>query len=128
MQHIDIVVSVYLIPGGENASLVVYEHIVDLLQAHEDLTLTIYRLLNKPDGQWIVTLIGEREPFTRYQPQIQRILAEGQAEQVSVPRERLTPLIKRFLESRVTMAMNRTPFIEKHYLVEKKYYRGKRRQ
>src|SRR5579883_1893565 len=115
MQSNDIAVSVYLIPGGEGASIAIYEQLFDLLKRHEDLTLTVYRGRNKPDGQWIVALISEREPFARYQQQIQRILTEAHAESLAVPREHLVALMQRFFETRAAMAAARETFMTKHH-------------
>lgn len=121
MQQKDMEVRVFLIPGGEEASLYAYEKLVKLLEAYEDLFLTVYRGPNTFDGKWSLVLIGEKTSLSRYQEQIQHPLSEVLAQPIIVPLESLTPLVERFLARQAEMLQNKETFVEKHYSLSKKH-------
>ncbi len=124
MQH-NMLVSVYIIPGGESDSLQAYDELELLLEKHQDLFLTVYRGMNRADGQWVITLVGEKTSCTRYHEQIQRTLEDVQAKLISVPPESLAPIIERFLKRQAEMAATKTPFLVKHHPMSKKHYSKK---
>jgi hypothetical protein len=121
MQH-NMLVSVYVIPGGESASVQAYDELELLLEKYPDLFLSIYRGMNRANGQWVITLIGEEASCARYQRQIQQPLEQVQAELISVPSESLAPLIKRFLKGQAEMAATKTPFLAKYTPMSKRDY------
>jgi hypothetical protein len=116
----DIDIRVFLIPGGEKASLSAYEQLVQLFKAHEDVSLSVYRGPNKHDGQWSLVLIGEKTSFSRYWESIKHPLSEVQAQPIIVPPESLIPLVEDFLVSQVEMHLHNETFMERHYSPHKK--------
>ena len=125
MQH-NMLVSVYVIPGGERDSLQAYDELELLLEEHPDLFLTVYRGMNRVDGQWVITIVGEKTCCTRYHEQIQRPLEHVQAKLISVPSESLAPIIERFLKRQAEMATTNTPFLVKHHPISKTQYKKKK--
>ena len=126
MQQHDIKVRVFLVPGGEEASLWAYEQLVNFLATHDDVCLSIYRGPNRSDGTWSLVLIGEKTSFSRYEKQIQQPLSEVQALPITVSPESLTSLMEKFLATQAAMLLNKETFVEKHYPLSKKYYAKKK--
>lgn len=116
----EIGIGVFLIPGGEKASLSAYEQLVKLFKAHEDLSLSVYRGPNKYDGQWSLVLIGEKTSLSQYREPIEHLLSEVQAQPIVVPSESLVPLLEEFLTSQVEMLLNNETFRERHVSPNKK--------
>jgi len=119
-------INVYVIPGGEGAAGQAYDGLVTLLEEHEDLFLSVYRGINRANGSWVLTLIGEKTSCDHYLEQIQCPLESVQAQLISVPPESLTPLIESFLTSQAEMAAKKTTFLVKHHPMSKKHYRQKK--
>ena len=132
MQHREMFIRVYLFPGEEEDSVRAYKTLEHLIDAHKDLFLTVYRGLNRADGRWSLVLIGDDTSCARYQEQIQRPLREARAEQISVPTERLAPLIERFLARQAEMIRTKQTFLTRHdplaYKEAKKVERSKKRK
>lgn len=126
MQKRDMEIRVFFIPGGERSSLFAYEKLVELLEMHDDLLLTVYRGPNKYDGTWSLVLIGEKVSFSRYQQQIEHSLSEVRAQPIIVPPENLVPLLERFLAEQARMLQTNETFVEKHHPLSKKHYTKKR--
>jgi hypothetical protein len=121
MQQKEIGIGVFLIPGGERASLSAYERLVKLFKAHEDLSLSVYRGPNKHDGQWLLVIIGEKISLSQYQKSIEHLLSEVQAQPIVVPSESLVPLVEEFLASQIEMFLSKKTFVEKHYVKNEKH-------
>jgi hypothetical protein len=121
-------INVFLIPGGEAASLSAYEQLVKLLEVHEDLFLSVYRGPNKHDGKWSLVLIGDKTSLSRYQAPITDVLSQVQAQPINVPSEGLAPLVERYLTRQTQMLMNEQTFVEHHHPLGKKHYVKKKKE
>ena len=120
-------IRVFLIPGGEAASRPVYEQFEELLEAHEDLALSIYHGPNKYDGKWHLVLIGEKTSLLHSQAPIQQLLSQAQAQPISVPPQSLAPLVEKFLERQIQMRLKKQTFFNRHHLLNKNYYAKKKK-
>ena len=119
-------IHVFQVRGGEEASLLAYEQLVELLEAHEDLFASVYRAFNQTRKTWSLVLMGEQAALVPYAELIARVLVEAQAEPIEVPVESLTPFVKRYLVRRAQMQRNRQTFVEQHRPLGRKDY-GKQR-
>jgi hypothetical protein len=127
MQEVGI--HVFRVRGGEEASLLAYKRLTELLEMHEDLFASVYRAFNQSDTTWSLILMGKETVLMQYADPIAHVLAEAWVEPIEVPLESLTPFIERYLTRRKEMARDQQTFVKQHHVWERMHdakQRGRR--